>query len=112
MYNGNFQYPDGTPLANGKLELRLSWDATQQVSPGTVFAGAPIIITLDANGNAPKTSIWSNAELVPAGTYYIAKLYDINGIPVLKAPLTWQFTQPTGANVNLSSMVSLTSLPV
>lgn len=112
IYNGTFQCSNGSPVANGSLELRLSWDSTQTVSPGTVVAGSPIIISLDSNGNAPKTTIWSNAELIPSGSYYIAKIYDDNGIPVLKSPLIWEFMQATGANVNLSSVESLTSLPV
>lgn len=61
--------PDGSPVANGRLFLKLSKDAfafgVNQV------ASSLISFTLDVNGNIPaNTQIWANDELTPAGTTY------------------------------------------
>ena len=91
---GEFQDSEGNPLANGTLMLKLSWDSTETVTTpnGTVYAGPRIKIALDATGNCPSTAIWSNAELA-VSTYYSVNLFDVNGVPVLEAPLTWVFGQ-------------------
>ena len=104
---GAFQNLLGAPLAAGTLMLKLSQDSTESVtSPGkTVFAGPKITLTLDSQGNCPATSIWSNAELNEAGTYYSVNLFDVNGIAVLESPLNWAFTQTSGT-VNLGSMTN------
>ena len=90
---GAFQDSEGNPLANGTLMLKLSWDSTENLTTpnGTIYAGPRIKIALDASGNCPTTAIWSNAELeIP--TYYSVNLFDVNGVPVLESPLTWNFT--------------------
>ena len=90
---GHFQYPNGTPVALGTLVLELSSDSTEPVAApdGTIVAAVPIEIPLDDSGDVFPTYIWSNAELsIP--TYYTARVYDANGVPVLKTSLIWIFT--------------------
>jgi hypothetical protein len=99
---GNFQYPNGQSIANGTLTLELSSDSTAPVTApdGTIVAAIPIQITLDVSGNVYPTYIWSNAELsVP--TYYTARVYDVDGIPVLKTPIIWVFTTESGGTALL-----------
>ena len=112
IFGGNFQYPNGQPVAMGTLVLELSSDSTAIVTAldDTVVAAVPVKITLDSSGNASSTYIWSNAELsVP--TYYIVRVYDVNGVPVLKTPLVWVFTTESGDTVNLGTQPSGTVPP-
>jgi hypothetical protein len=87
---GNFQFPNGAPVANGTVTLLLSWDSSESItSPdGVVVASELMSFALDENGSIVPASIWGNTEL-SGSTYYIVNVYDQNGVPVLKAPLTW-----------------------
>jgi hypothetical protein len=117
LINGGFQDPEGHPIANGSLLLWLSTDSvTNDASPNAqVFAGIPVVIPLDVNGNvvaSPAQKIWSNAELTPAGTWYKVQLYSApngTGNPLFYTPQSWVFTQAGGSNVDLSTMVPTNS---
>jgi len=101
---GHFQYPNGTPVALGTLVLELSSDSTEPVAApdGTIVAAVPIEIPLDDSGDVFPTYIWSNAELsIP--TYYTARVYDANGVPVLKTSLIWIFTVASGGTAPIGT---------
>jgi hypothetical protein len=104
---GAFQDASGNPLASGKLVLQLSTDAqeTTTTPDGQVVSGLPITIVLDANGDAPNTSIFSNAELNPAGTYYTVRLFSSSGQHVWSRPQIWVFDQAAASTVDIGTMV-------
>jgi hypothetical protein len=103
---GAFQDASGNPLAGGKLVLQLSADAQETTTnpDGQVVSGLPITITLDADGNVPATSIYSNAELTPTGTYYTVRLFAASGLHVWAKPYIWIFPQSTGTSVDIGTI--------
>lgn len=74
---GSFQTATGTLLNAGKLVLEIS-QPSYIVSTGQMVT-TPVVITLDASGDAPSTAIWYNDELSPDGTYYNVSVLDSNG---------------------------------
>lgn len=112
IQGGAFQYPDGGVIANGTMVLRLSWDSTETVTNpfGTVVAGEPISIPLDSDGNLTPTLIWGNSEL-SISTYYEASLYNSAGVPLLKTPIIWIFTESSGAVVNVGDVPNQGNVP-
>lgn len=108
---GKFQYLNGTAINGGYLVFTLSQDELETTtSPnGQVAAGiSEKYGPLDSSGNLPSSSIWSNAELSPAGSYYKVMLTDANGIPQWFTNQLWIFTQGSGSSVDLGSMVPAT----
>lgn len=73
----NFQTPDGNPVANGYILIRLNTDgvaSSEQIHSN--FAK----ITLDASGNLTGSPLfWPNASILPAGSYYIIQVFQSNG---------------------------------
>lgn len=103
--SGTWQYPDGTPVANGKLFLRLSQDAQISGSGGQVSGRSYVVVNLDANGNVPaNTTVWGNDSLLPLGTTYSCFVTAPGGARV------WGRDQVaiTGSNFNLTSFVPAT----
>ena len=68
-----FQTADGNPVANGSVRIRLNQDGSvddQQV--GSNFTTIP----LNSNGVLTGSpTFWRNADISPAGTYYIRLVY-------------------------------------
>lgn len=70
---GTFQYPDGTPVANGRLFVQLSQDAQIAGGGGQVSGGVPIVIRLDASGSIPSnTTIWGSDQFVASTPYKVS----------------------------------------
>lgn len=100
--SGSWKYPNGTPVANGKLYLRLSQDAQITGGGGQIGGGAALVITLDANGNVPAgTLVYSNDNLTPSGTTYKCSVVAPGGA------LVWGLEKVTitGAAYNLTAFV-------
>jgi hypothetical protein len=99
---GTFQNPQGNPLANGYLIMRLSHDG-QSGAPSQVVSGLSQRINLTANGQInPAVAIYSNTGLLPANTFYHVRAYDANGTEVI--PLS-QITIPnTPTPVDLATL--------
>jgi hypothetical protein len=117
---GQFQYPDSSPIVGGTVLFELSEDDQELVTEagGWVCANVPIKFMLDDSGNVPAGSkIWSNAELrssaydskTQQGTYYIVRVFDVNGLPVSGFPVIWIFTNATGDTQDLSAMINQVS---
>jgi hypothetical protein len=115
LVGGNVQGPSNVVVPRGTLQLQLNVDATIIPDGGIVFANVPAFFSFDASGNLiPPCPIWSNAELSPQnqnglGTWYSAAFFDINGAQVSRPGLTFQFTQGSGAVVDISTMVGSSS---
>lgn len=76
---GNFQSPDGTPLALGYVTFRLNTDGAVPGTNAQVSAGVITTAMLDSNGNIAGTVyLWPNSYLLPA-TVYIIKAYTASG---------------------------------
>jgi hypothetical protein len=72
---GSFRNADGTPVANGRLLLRLRLPAVTKTSPQQVVNNT-VICSLDATGAiGGACSVQDNANLIPT-EYYVATLYD------------------------------------
>lgn len=78
LISGTFQNLDGTPVAGGRLFLRLSQDA---VAVGaTQVSSANISFSLDSTGSVPaNTKCWFNDELSPANTTYTVSVIAAGG---------------------------------
>lgn len=77
-----FQDPAGNPLAGGYATFDLSVDiSTASVGGVQVAAGATVKMTLDDTGTG-SVSLWSNINLLPAGTVYFVTAYTALGQPV------------------------------
>jgi hypothetical protein len=77
---GHFQAPDGTPLANGYLIIRLSTDA---MSPqGQLSAGISVTVPLGSDGNVSGfAALWAT-DLLDAGgnaIFYAVSAYSSGG---------------------------------
>jgi hypothetical protein len=106
LSGGAFQDAGGNKLVGGRLVLQLSTDAQETTTnpDGQVVSQLPITIALDANGNAPATQVYSNAELTPAGTYYTVRLYSSAGQLVWAKPQTWVFSQASGESIDIGTI--------
>lgn len=73
----NYQLPDGSPVANGYLLIRLNIDGN--VSDSSIDSNF-IRVPLDSDGNISGSPVfWPNDEISPSGTYYVLKVYQANG---------------------------------
>ena len=72
-----FQLPNGAPVANGSITVRLNTDGmVSGDSINTKFAP----IALDSNGVIAGSPVfWPNSEISPIGTYYIVIVYTAAG---------------------------------
>lgn len=100
LSGGMFQDGAGNPNSNGYLILTLSHDSNVQVLGGPtgvqVYAGVPIKVRLDNNGNILPNQIWPNSLLTPSGSYYLAKLYNNSGLEIWSAPQQWALNISSG----------------
>jgi|ERR1700728_1592505 len=100
LSGGHFQDGAGNLNSNGYLILTLSHDSNIQVLGGPtgvqVYAGIPIKVRLDNNGNIVPNQIWPNSLLTPSGSYYLAKLYNNSGLEIWMAPQQWALTTSSG----------------
>ena len=111
LINGYVQGANNRAVPNGSVSFSLNVDASISAPPyGQVLASIPVVFQFDANGNLVQPAyIWSNAELTPQnenglGTWYNVTFYDQNGARINQVPLAWQFTEITGAIVDISAM--------
>jgi hypothetical protein len=73
----NFQTPDGNPVVNGYVLIRLSDDG---MASGDQIQSNFTKLLLDSSGNLIGTPLfWPNASITPAGSYYIIQVYEANG---------------------------------
>lgn len=89
---GHFQGADGQPIANGRIEIRLSTDA---MSPqGQLSAGISVTVPLDSDGNVSGfAALWAT-DLLDAGgnaIFYAVSAYSSGGQRVWGP---WQETLP------------------
>jgi hypothetical protein len=72
----NFQYPDGAPVANGYVDIRLSVDGSVNSSQvERIFTRS----TLNSSGNLVGPVFWPNSSILPSGSYYIINVYNSQG---------------------------------
>lgn len=84
----SFQDPQGNPLANGKLNIRLVYDASGGVVGGPqVTAGRKIIAQLDGSGSVT-VPLWANDYLQPAGSKYKIVAFSYGGAAVYQSEIT------------------------
>jgi len=69
----NFQNADGTPVANGTLQIRLNVNGSvNDTQIQTNFS----TVSLDSSGNIlGSPTFWPNVDINPTGTYYILSVY-------------------------------------
>jgi hypothetical protein len=103
IQNGGYQTATGAPIAGAKLVLQLSSDAQTIAAPGHVVYAVKKEITLDSDGNAPATSIYSNAELTPA-THYTVTLLSASGSHLWARPQRWQLSESAGSVVDIGTI--------
>ena len=78
-----FVDPQGNPLANGYLVMRLSHDG-QSATPNQVVSGLTQRVTLNSSGQiSPAVAIYSNTGLLPANTFYRITVYAADGTEVI-----------------------------
>jgi len=101
LTGGQFQDASGNLLKKGYLSLQLTQDAAI-IAGGQIIRNIPLLFPI-ANGSlSGSTKIYSNAELT-GSTQYLALVLDANQKRV-NDPQVWQFTQGTGATVDLGTM--------
>ena len=72
-----FQNPDGTPVANGYLLIRLNQDGSVN---DTQIQSNFTQISLDSSGSiVGSPTFWQNANINPPGTYYILSVFSATG---------------------------------
>lgn len=72
-----FVNPDGSPVANGYVTIRLSQDGSVN---DTQIASTFTQIALDSTGTIVGSPVfWTNASISPSGTYYILSVYAASG---------------------------------
>jgi hypothetical protein len=99
---GTFQDPQGNPLANGYLVLRLSHDG-QSGTPNQVVSGLTQRVTLNSSGQiSPAVAIYSNTGLLPANTFYYVRVFSADGTEVV--PLSKITIPNTPTPVNLATL--------
>ena len=78
MANLTFQYPDGTPVANGYLIVTLDQDA---LAPGELSfsAGRYTKIPLDSSGTVANPVTVPSSSLTPSTAQYIIKVFTAQG---------------------------------
>jgi hypothetical protein len=80
---GAFVDPQGNPLSNGYLVMRLSHDG-QSGTPNQVVSGLTQRVTLNSNGHInPAVAIYSNQSLLPTNTFYRITVYAADGTEVI-----------------------------
>lgn len=73
-----FVNPDGTPVANGYMMIRLNTNGS--TSGGIQIQDNFTKTLLDANGTVTGSPLfWQNADISPAGSYYIYSIYTAKG---------------------------------
>jgi hypothetical protein len=85
-----FQDAAGNVLANGTLILTLNQLANASAGGGGQIEPVDVILPLDAGGlvkNIP-VNLWGNDQLTPAGTFYVMRLFNSNGLRVA-GPVNW-----------------------
>lgn len=83
-----FQDPSGTPIAGGRVKLRLQVDVSTATSGGPqVTAGGAVFGDLDSNGSVT-LSLWPNNVTLPATSVYFVTCYTSLGQPVWQGELT------------------------
>ena len=101
--------PDGSPVANGTLLVRLNQDG---VTADKQIQSNFIRIPLDENGRVTGAPVLPlNSAISPAGTYYIGKVYNATGqlvglpfiVPVQNSSAN-SFTTPTPGTIATRSM--------
>lgn len=81
---GNFQAPNGVPLAGGYVTFRLNTDA--MAGDSQISAGRIVTFPLDANGNLSGL-IWPNDMMTPNNTVYLVQAFTAQGHLVWKQQL-------------------------
>ncbi|GEM_PF-4960284 len=72
-----FITPDGSPVSNGFILIRLSQDGS---ASGEQITTQFVSIPLDVNGTIIGSPVfWVNAYISPSGTYYIQSVYSATG---------------------------------
>ncbi len=72
-----FVNPDGTPVANGYIRIRLNQDGSVN---NTQIQSSFTQIPLDSNGTIVGSPVfWTNASISPSGTYYVLQVYAASG---------------------------------
>ena len=83
---GTFVDPQGNPLANGYLVMRLSHDG-QSATPNQVVSSLTQRVTLNSSGQiGPAVAIYSNTGLLPANTFYRITVYAADGPKSSRCP--------------------------
>lgn len=78
---GNWQDPEGNPLANGFLLFQLSQDAIVNTNV-RICAGYTIRVPLNSSGSvssSPAYSLWPNTVMTPDTTFYTLSAYSATG---------------------------------
>jgi hypothetical protein len=72
-----YQYPDGNPVANGTLDVRLSQDG---MANDTQVQRNFSRVALDSSGVITGSpTFWHNSDISPSGTYYVFNVYNKQG---------------------------------
>ncbi len=72
-----FQYPDGTVVSNGTIQIRLNTNGSVS---NTQIQNEFTTISLDINGVITGSpTFWPNTNILPAGTYYVMSVYSSSG---------------------------------
>lgn len=110
---GHDQNASNLAVPGGSISLQLNTDGSVLAAPyGLVMGNIPVSFYFDRNGDLePGAQIWSNAELLPQNergfaTYYLVSFYDANGSPLNTTPMWWQFQNPAGSTVDISTMTA------
>ena len=83
-----FQDPSGSPLASGKVRIKLSTDGSLGATGGSSVAGGrTTLVTLDSSGSAT-FNIWPTTALLPPGAVYFVIAYSATGHPVWQGQMT------------------------
>lgn len=114
LVGGLFQNSSNNPVALGSMVFELNMDA-QVIAPpyGFVTSEIPIIFQFDKFGNIQAgAQLWSNLELSPAivdglATLYFVTIYNANGERLNSIPMWWQFIEPNGSTVDISTMTAV-----
>lgn len=82
----NYQTPDGNPISNGYVLIRLNEDGS--VNDSLLCSNFTKVI-LDSNGNFTGSPVfYANSDISPINTYYITAVYKSNGELVAKFLVT------------------------
>jgi hypothetical protein len=96
---GTFVDPQGNPLVNGYLVMRLSHDG-QSGTPNQVVSGITKRVTLNGSGTiSPAVAIYSNTGLLPANTFYYVRVFAADGTEVVPLSKITIPNSPTPVNL-------------